>query len=188
ETPSMRGKAIDTILSTLFEKNPREEQHSRRVSELCCRIGREMGLSETELNKLKVIGLVHDIGKIALSEDILNKTSALSKMEREEIMRHPEIGHRILKSTDELSELAEHILMHHERLDGSGYPRGLSGSQIPMLTRILSVADAYDAMISDRPYRGSISHEGALSELIKNAGTQFDEEVVNVLSKIRYQN
>jgi len=180
ETPSMRGRAIDTILSTLFEKNPREEQHSRRVSELCHKIGREMDLSEFELNKLKVIGLVHDIGKIALKENILDKASALTPREWEEIRRHPEIGYRILNSASEMSELAGYVLMHHERLDGTGYPNGLKGNEIPLMTRILSVADSFDAMISDRPYREAVSKERAVRELLQNAGTQFDAGIVTI--------
>ena len=95
--------------------------------------------------------------------------------------RHPEIGYRILNSTATMSELAEYVLMHHERLDGSGYPKGLSGDQIPLMARILSVADSYDAMISNRPYREAFTQESALSELCKYAGTQLDAEIVNKL-------
>ncbi|MCX7614461.1 MAG: diguanylate cyclase [Clostridiales bacterium] len=184
ETSSVRGKTIDTILHTLFEKNPREEKHSRRVSDLCFKIGKALGLKESDLNKLKVIGLVHDIGKIALNEEILNKTSLLTKSEWDEMKRHPEIGYRILNSTAAMSEIAQYILMHHERLDGSGYPKGLKDDDIPLMSRILAVADSYDAMISNRPYRESFTKEAALKELLLHSSTQLDADVVNCLIKI----
>jgi len=183
ETSSMRGKTINTLLHTLYEKNPREEAHSRRVSDICVTIGTAMGLSKTDINKLKVIGLIHDIGKIAINEDILSKPSKLTDIEFEEIKRHPEIGYRILSSTNELTELSEHILKHHEKLDGSGYPNGIKAKDIPLMTRILSVADAYDAMTSTRVYQNALHQETAIAELKKHSGTQFDENVVNIFIK-----
>jgi diguanylate cyclase (GGDEF) domain/uncharacterized domain HDIG len=180
ENESVRSKMINAILRTLHEKNPREEMHSKRVSEICQEIGRYMDFSETKLRKLKVAGLLHDIGKIAIEEGILNKLGKLTEQERDEIKRHPEIGYRILCSSHEMVELAENILAHHEKWDGTGYPKGLKGKAIPKIARIIAIADSYDAMINDRPYRKALSQRMTVQEIRQNAGTQFDPEVVSV--------
>ena len=125
ESPSMRGKAINVIIKTLHEKNRREEQHSHRVSELCRSMGEAIGLAEEEVNELYTIGLLHDIGKIAVSENILNKDQKLNEAEWNELKRHPEVGYRILNTVEEMSEIAKSVLYHHERWDGKGYPKGL---------------------------------------------------------------
>ncbi|MBZ9633803.1 HD domain-containing phosphohydrolase [Clostridium sp. FP1] len=180
EGPSMRGKTINTIIKTLHEKNKREEQHSHRVSSLCESMGRAIGLNEVGINELKTVGLLHDIGKIAIDENILNKPGKLDEGERDEIERHPEIGYRILSTVNDMSEMAEYILAHHEKLDGSGYPKGLEGEKIPLQSRIIAIADAYDAMTSERSYRSALSEEIAVAELQKYAGTQFDAELIEV--------
>ncbi len=180
ESPCMRGKTIYAIMAALHEKNPREEQHSHRVSGLCEKMGMVMGLQQDEIKELKTVGLLHDIGKVAIDEGILNKNGKLTEEEWEEIKRHPEIGYRILSTVNELSEMAEYVLAHHERWDGKGYPKGLKGEEIPIQSRIISVADAYDAMISERSYRKALSKEYAVSELRKGAGTQFSEACVNI--------
>jgi diguanylate cyclase (GGDEF)-like protein/putative nucleotidyltransferase with HDIG domain len=180
ESDSMRGNIINAILSTLHEKNPREEQHSKRVSELCQKIGREIELPEIEINRLKVVGLLHDIGKIAIDENILNKPGKLTDKEWNEIKRHPDIGYRILSSSHEMSEIAEYVLAHHERYDGLGYPKGLKGDEIPFVSRIITIADAYDAMTSERSYRSALPKEVAIDVLQKNAGIQFDPELASV--------
>ncbi|SPF56228.1 Sensory box protein (fragment) [Candidatus Desulfosporosinus infrequens] len=175
-----RGNTILTIINTLHEKNPREEQHSQRVSELCQNIGKALSFSEIKVSKLKVVGLLHDIGKIAIEEGILNKPGKLSEQEWNEIKRHPDIGYRILSSSSEMLELANCILAHHERWDGKGYPKGLKGEDIPKISRIIALADSYDAMTSERSYRKALSEEEALVEIRKNAGTQFDPEIARV--------
>lgn len=180
ENESVRSYMINTILNTLHEKNPREELHSKRVSELCQAIGKEVGLSELEIRMLKVGGLLHDIGKIAIEERILNKREKLTEQECNEMKRHPEIGYRILSSSHELQELAEYILAHHERWDGSGYPKGLKGEAIPRIARIIAIADSYDAMTNERPYRKALSKEAVICEINMNAGIQFDPEIVKV--------
>jgi HD-GYP domain-containing protein (c-di-GMP phosphodiesterase class II) len=180
ESNSMRGNIINVILNTLYEKNPREERHSKRVSELCQRIGVAMGLSETEINKLKVSGLLHDIGKIAIEEQVLNKPGRLTDQEWNEIKRHPDIGYRILSSSLEMMEIVQYILFHHERFDGTGYPRGLKREEIPLLSRIIAVADAYDAMTNARTYKKALDKDAAIKELIQNKGTQFDPHIVDV--------
>lgn len=178
ESPSMRGKTIGAIIKTLHEKNKREEQHSHRVSAYCMEMGKALGLSEGDIQDLKTGGLLHDIGKIAINENILNKTEALTNEQWEEIKRHPEIGYRILSSVNDLAEIAEHVLAHHERWDGGGYPKGLKGAAIPLQARIMAIADAYDAMTSERAYRGALPEEIAIIELQKNSGIQFDPQLV----------
>ncbi len=124
--------------------------------------------------------MLHDIGKIAIDEKILNKPGRLSIEEWNEIKRHPEIGYRILSSVNDMAELAEFVLAHHERWDGKGYPKGLKGEEIPLQARIIMVADSYDAMTSERTYRKPLTEEAGMEELRENAGTQFDPEIVRV--------
>lgn len=180
ESPSFRGQTINMILKTLHEKNKREEQHSRRVSEICVSIGKAMNFSDSEISKLRIIGLVHDIGKIGIDENILNKQDILTQKEWVDMKKHCEIGYRLLSSTNETSELAEYALNHHERLDGNGYPNGISGDSISVITRILSIADAYDAMTAKRTYREMLTQEQAIQELYDNIGTHFDPYIVDI--------
>jgi len=180
EGPSMRGKTIKAIINTLHEKNKREEQHSHRVSALCNSIGKALALPDGEIEELKTVGLLHDIGKIAIEETTLNKQGSLSEAEWEEIKRHPEIGYRILSTVNDMSEMAEYVLCHHERWDGTGYPRGLKGEEIPFQSRIIAIADAYDAMTSERSYRSALQEEAAIDELQRNSGIQFDPKIVNI--------
>lgn len=178
ESPSMRGRTINTIIHTLHEKNKREEAHSYRVSAICEAMGEVLGLSADEIKELKNVGLLHDIGKIAVDELMLNKPGKLTVEEWNEMARHPEIGYRILSTVNDMAEMAEHVLAHHERWDGSGYPKGLKGHEIPLQARIITLADAFDAMTSDRPYRKALSQQTAINELVHNAGTQFDPQLV----------
>ncbi|MEI6602416.1 MAG: HD domain-containing phosphohydrolase [Clostridia bacterium] len=180
EGESFRGQTINIVLNTLHEKNKREEQHSKRVSKFCVEIGKAMNFSETDINKLRVIGLLHDIGKIGVSEHILNKPGRLDLEEWLAIKKHSEIGYRILSSTKETSELAQYVLSHHEKIDGTGYPNSLSGESISVMTRILSIADAYDAMTSKRTYNDGISREAAIEELRAHAGGQFDPRIIDI--------
>jgi len=180
ETPHMRGQAVYAIINTLHEKNKREELHSRRVSALCENLAVALEMSEHQVSEIKLLGLLHDIGKIAISESILNKEGKLTKDEWDEMKRHPEIGYRILVSVEEMNELARHVLAHHERFDGKGYPKALEGYEIPIQARIISIADSFDAMTSERTYRKSVSFEQAALELKRNAGTQFDPDLAKV--------
>lgn len=180
ESPSMRGKTVNAIITALHEKNKREEQHSHRVSSLCGNMGRALGLAEDDIKELKTVGLLHDIGKIAIEENILNKNGKLTNEEWEEIKRHPEIGYRILSTVNEMSEMAEYVLAHHERWDGLGYPKGLKGEDIPFKSRIITIVDAYDAMVSERSYRNALPEEVAIRELKTNAGSQFDSELIKI--------
>ena len=137
-----------------------------------------MGIPHDELDKLKLLSMLHDVGKVGVSDQILKKPGKLTEEEWEEMRKHPEIGYRIAMSSPDFANVAEYILAHHERWDGRGYPRGLSGENIPILSRILSVVDAYDAMTQDRVYHKAISHEEAMEEIRRGAGTQFDPRVV----------
>ena len=190
ESPSMRGKTINAILSTLHEKNKREEQHSHRVSAICVELGRALGMVEGELKELRTVGLLHDIGKIAIEENILNKPGKLDEHEWEEIKRHPEIGYRILSTVNDMAEMAEYVLAHHERWDGTGYPKGLRGEEIPLVSRIIAIADTFDAITSSRSYRNAASREYAIKELMDHRGTQFEPMLVelfvqNVVGRIQ---
>jgi diguanylate cyclase (GGDEF)-like protein len=152
-------------------------EHSAEVGELAARIGRRIGLDSNELELLRLAGSLHDVGKLAIPEEILRKPGPLSAPERLVLERHPQIGFRMLDSLG-IEPVATWVLHHHERWDGAGYPNNLDGSAIPLGARILFVADAYDAMTTERVYRGRLSHEHALRELERCAGTQFDPEVV----------
>lgn len=178
EGPSVRGKAIYTIINTLHEKNKREEQHSKRVSKLSYGLGKALNLTDREVNELKTIGLLHDVGKIAIDENILNKNGKLTAEEYAEMQKHPAIGYRILSAVNEMGEIADYVLAHHESYDGTGYPKGLKGNEIPYLSRIITVIDAFDAMTSDRTYRSAMTYEAAYAELRRVSGVQFDPEIV----------
>jgi diguanylate cyclase (GGDEF)-like protein/putative nucleotidyltransferase with HDIG domain len=180
ESPSNRSATINAIVKTLYEKNSREEAHSKRVSKLSSAIGQAMGLKESEIDKIKTAGLLHDIGKITISNEVLEKRGPLEAVEWEEIKHHPETAYRILCGVAEMADLAETVRQHHERWDGKGYPRGLSGEEITLAARIICVADSFDAMTSERPYRSGMPVQEAREELRRQTGTQFDPEVVRV--------
>ena len=184
EVSSHRNETIKTILKTLHEKNPREEKHSERVSNICVHIGLALGMKNEEISLLKAISNLHDIGKIAIDDAILNKPGKLDEREWEQIKRHPEIGYRILSTSPEYAEIAQDILSHHERYDGKGYPRGLKESNIPIRARIITIADSYDAMVSERPYRKPLTHQQAIDEIKRNLGTQFDPHIGQVFIEL----
>lgn len=178
ESASMRSNTIEMILNALYEKNPREMLHSRRVSEICEAIAIKIRLSRDEVKRIKITGLMHDIGKIGIDEKILNSNHRLNPTEWEEIKKHPDISFRILSASNEFSSIAEDVLQHHERWDGKGYPKGLKGKEISLNARIIAIADTYDAMISDRAYRKAYSKEEAIQEIKRCSGTQFDPFLV----------
>lgn len=180
ERLSIRSKTIELIMNSLFDKSQAEKQHSNKVSQICFAIASKMQLDEETVKKLRAVGLIHDIGKIGINERILNKTDSLTNSERIDIERHSEIGWRLLSSTNEFSELAQLVIDHHEKMDGSGYPNGLKGKAIQLESRILAIAEAYDAMTSKKSYRKELTKEEAIKELKKCSGTHFDAEIVNV--------
>ena len=177
---SMKSKTIDLILNTLYEKNGREMPHSKRVSELCEELAIKMDFDKDSVNQMRVAGLMHDIGRIGIDDTILNKPGKLTKEEWQEIERHSEIGYRILSSTTQFLDIAGFILEHHERWDGSGYPKGLKGDKICLQARMIAIADAFDAMTSERSYDKTFSKDEAIEEMHMCSGTQFDPEIAKV--------
>ena len=179
-TSSRRSEVIKSILHTLHLKSHRENAHSQRVSVICEAIGRAYSLSEDEIQELKTAGELHDIGKIAIDEAILNKADRLNEDEWAQIRRHPETGYRLLGTSGSNYNIAEYIFAHHEKWDGTGYPKGLAGEAIHWKARVIAIADAFDAMTCDRPYRKAMTVAEASDEIMKNAGTQFDPDIARV--------
>jgi putative nucleotidyltransferase with HDIG domain len=173
---------IKTIIKALYEKSPREEGHSRRVKELSIKIAKALNLPQHKIEDIANLGLLHDIGKIIVSSEILEKPGKLTEVEYEEIKKHPSIGYRMLTATNEFSSIADGVLSHHERWDGSGYPNGIKGNKIPIESRIIAIADAIDAMTSSRPYRiDGLTRERTRQELMNYAGVQFDPDIVKLI-------
>lgn len=171
-------KIIDQIKEHLFSTMQEDHENYPEISRVCREVGKRMGLDGRDLRDLTVAALLHDIGKVTVSREILLKPGPLTPEEWQKIKHQPEAGYHILKSVSQMSQIAEYVLAYHEQWDGNGYPKGLKGKEIPLPSRIICVVDAYYAMVSDRPYRKALSREAALSELEKNAGTQFDPAVV----------
>jgi diguanylate cyclase (GGDEF)-like protein/PAS domain S-box-containing protein len=176
---SRKSSTVNIIINSQHENND-EKNHAERVATICEALGASIGMTPDKIKELKIIGFLHDIGKVAISDDIINKEGPLSIDEYDEVKRHSEIGFRILNSVNELSELSRYVLFHHERWDGNGYPKGLAEESIPLESRILAIADSYDAMTNDRPYREALSNEQVVYELLKNSNTQFDSKLVDV--------
>jgi len=181
KSQSMRNQTLQAITEKLNQKNKREKKHSDRVSIISKKIGEAMHLDYEVIKEIEIAGLLHDIGKIAVCDDILNKPGKLTEAEYYEIKKHPEVGYQILKSVDAYSSIAEFVLAHHERLDGKGYPLGLTKGKIPFIAKIIAVADSFEAMESDRTYRKALGHDKIIKELRRHSGTQFDPEIVEVL-------
>ena len=137
-------------------------------------------MSEYSIKELKEVGLLHNIGKVAIHENVFNKTGKLTNDEWKEIKSHCEIGYRMLNTVNDMSNMAKYVLYHHERWDGKGYPKGLEKEEIPIVSRIISIAASYDLMTSDTCYQSALPMEVAIEELQKNAGNQFDPELVSV--------
>lgn len=162
---------------TFYDNNLVEQSHSKEVSILCKKLGIELGLSPREINQLELAGLLHDIGKAVVNKEILLKPDKLSEYEWIDLKRHCEVGYKILSYLNRYRNIAEYVLYHHERMDGKGYPKGLKGAEIPLLSKVISIADAYNSMTSFNVYRDKMSVEDAVKELKKNAGTQFDATI-----------
>jgi len=177
--------SIVSVLSDMLNlKDPYTQFHEKNVANLSLEIGKAMGLDESTLESIRVSAMVHDIGKIIVPTEILSKPGILSDIEFEMIKRHPETAYEILHKVDLPWPVAEIVYQHHERLDGSGYPRHLKDGEILLEAKIIMVADVFEAMSSHRPYRAALGFEAALEEINKNAGKLYDPEIVRVCSSI----
>lgn len=181
-------KVIDETMQTFARiidvKDESTRGHSIRVSYYSKLLAKEMGMDEEEIRKIGHIGLVHDCGKIGVPDLVLNKAGALTEAERNEMKKHTVYGGKILDGFEAIESIRDGALYHHERYDGKGYPHGLKGEEIPIYARIINIADAFDAMNSDRCYRKHLSKEKILEELENNSGTQFDPEIVSHMIKM----
>ena len=172
--------AVKALAEALEAKDPYTHGHSRRVTEIAVMMARELGLPTEEQDRIRLAGLVHDIGKIGVPEEILHKPGKLTDEEFASIREHPSVGVRILRPIIRDQEVLAIVRHHHERFEGGGYPDGIAGEEIPMGSRLMAVADAFDAMTSIRPYRLPLKSEEARLQLRGNSGTQFDPEVVSL--------
>lgn len=176
--------ATQALASVLAPQPHHRGRPSDMIASLACGMALEMGLPAEEIERIRIASLLHDLGKIAIPDEILDKPSTLSDPEWQAIGEHPRIGQVILEQASSLREAIPVVLHHHERFNGGGYPHGLRGAEIPLGARIVAVADAYHAMVHDRPYKEALAHEEALEELRRHAGTQFDPDVVELFCTI----
>ncbi|HCS09818.1 MAG TPA: hypothetical protein DIV40_00050 [Clostridiales bacterium] len=184
---NVKTTTIEAIIDTLHRNSQREKEHSKNVSVYCENMGKAMGLSDVKNRRLKEAGYLHDIGKITLSHRLINNNGKLSDQELHEMKQHPVAGYRILNSFDGTLDLAETILSHHEKWDGSGYPKGLKEKEIPLLARIIYVAGSYDEM-TNKYSKAPLNSDEAVIELIKAAGKKFDPEIVELFVKMIHGN
>jgi len=184
EIRSISSSIISSLERTLQEKSYETEEHASRLKDMALVLGKSLKLSENKLNELILLSALHDIGKIAIPDDILMKKGKLTRKEWGIVKRHPEIGFNITASSPQLVPIADAVLSHHEWWDGSGYPRGLKGEDIPLVSRIISIVDSYDVMTHNRCYQKAISKKKAMKELERYAGIQFDPSLVKIFLQI----
>ncbi len=184
QSKSIRSSVILSLNQSLHEKNVETEYHTNRLVEYARKIGIKLGFTTAQLDELELVTKLHDIGKIAISEEILLKPGKLTDEEFEIIKTHTEKGYRILQSSGELEHIAKSVLAHHERYDGKGYPLGLKEDEIPLSSRIVNVVDSYDAMISDRGYNKVKNKEEAINEIISCSGKQFDPNIASIFIEV----
>jgi HD-GYP domain-containing protein (c-di-GMP phosphodiesterase class II) len=178
QSSELRLAAAMLLAEALDMRDPGTGLHSRTVGVYAREIAERLGLAPERVERIHAAGVLHDLGKLGIADAILHKPGALDETEWKEIVRHPEIGARILEHAG-MRDIAGWVRAHHERVDGRGYPTGIGGEEIPLEARILAVADAYEAMIADRPYRAGMPAATACAEIIRCAGTQFDPAVVD---------
>ncbi len=184
ESKSSRNATIMSLERTLYEKNSETEEHTQRVKKLSMKLGKKVNLSKDELEELELLSLLHDIGKMGIPDNILMKPGKLTSEEWEIMKRHTEIGYRIAKATPGLNHVANEILCHHEKFDGTGYPQGLKGEEIPILSRIINIVDSFDVMTHKRVYKDASNSEHAIKELKRCSGSQFDPAIVDEFLKL----
>lgn len=174
----------EALIMAIDAKDNYTKEHCTRVADLMVEFSREIGLDEEKAELLWKVGSLHDIGKIGIKEEILNKPGQLTPAEWDEMKSHAYLGYRIIQPVEFLGEARDVVLYHQERFDGTGYPKGLKGGDIPIGARMLAIVDSFDAMVTDRPYRKKLPFETVLAELDKNSGTQFDPKLVKVFIKM----
>ena len=184
ESRSSKSNIVQGLLNTLNAKSSETKEHALRMTKLAFDFGEKLELSTSELNRLSLLATLHDIGKTSIAEKILKKPGKLNDSEWELIKEHPERGYKIASASEEFALVADPILSHHEKWDGSGYPEGLKGEEIPYLARIITIIDSYDVMTNDRPYSKAMSQKEALAEIKSCAGGQFDPELANEFIKL----
>ena len=181
---SMSSSLVDSLKQTLSESDYETEEHVERTREMSARLGKALNLSDTDIGRLELLAIMHDIGKVAIPHQVLLKKGKLNDEEFEIMKQHTIKGYRIANASPELSGIADCILSHHEKWDGTGYPNKLKGEEIPLLARIISAVDSHDVMVHDRPYHRAMSEENAIKELHRCAGTQFDPHVIEVFTRL----
>lgn len=184
EQDSLRRDMIDTIVARLHQANSREREHAEQVRDLCEQLGREIGLSEVEIRRVRDAGYLHDIGKVVLDPKLLNKNYVMTEEEWSEIKKHPIVGFRILNAFDNTVDLAEPILAHQEHWDGSGYPKGLKGEEIPLPARIIAMAEGYERLLHDSDNREAFTLAAAVAHIRSLAGSQYDPELAEVFARM----
>ena len=180
KSKNVHKNIIDSLKQTLYTTSHENFDHCQRLKQLARELGKKLKLSEMQMRDLKLLAELHDLGKVAVPEEIREKEAKLSKAEEKELNKHPEIGYQIANSAPELKQIAEGILYHHEWWDGSGHPHQLKGEEIPYLARIISVINEYDKLTCDHPHKETVSHQEAIARLKEKAGVKFDPEIVDV--------
>lgn len=184
ESRSMRSAVIHSLQASLEEKTTETRTHAERLRSLALRLGRQIKLGANDMDELALSAIMHDIGKIGIPDSVLTKQGPLDEEEWLVMKKHPEVGYHIILSSPSMSKVADFILSHHEKWDGQGYPRGLQHEDIPLISRIIAVVDAYDVMVSERPYKRAMTRDMALKEIERCAGTQFDPVIATAFVKM----
>ncbi|MBE3093046.1 MAG: diguanylate cyclase [Chloroflexi bacterium] len=181
---SVPDSVISSVVDSLMETSFETREHGKRIRKMVLKLGHALSLSKSKLDELSILADLHDLGKIAIPDDIVKKKNKLNEKDWQVLKSYPEIGYNIASSSSKISHIAEYILTHHERWDGAGYPQGLKGEDIPLASRITAIADAYDVMRSGRFYKGTLSKKDTIEELRKSSGKQFDPKLVGEFIKI----
>jgi diguanylate cyclase (GGDEF)-like protein len=184
ESKELHQPIVDFLGEIMYDKHYQTREHTERLKKIVLKMGSFLGLSDKELEELSMVAAFHDIGKISIPLEILNKPGSLTCDEWNIIKRHPETGFKISLAANGLRHISDSILSHHERWDGTGYPQGLSGCEIPLYARIVAVADSFDVMIHGRPYKRPMSREDALAEVKRCSGSQFDPSIVDLFLNV----